>query len=319
MEPLLFDASLLQRLFDAADLSGALKILGETNYSRGMTEGGERYDTALESELLATFDEFVSFVPDRELVDIFRVPYDFHNVKVLLKSLFKARTGGRKRWDLLTKLGAIPVDDLTVRIESEDYVLLPYNLSGVLPACLAAWDQTGNIVEVEKLLDRAMFASILELAEAVGEPGVVRWARARIDSENIRNLLRIKRFGFDFAEAATFLHEGGTVAAAVLVSLLPEPFESWGRSIAYTGVGAAISDLQNDGDFDSLMTSLERVLDDYCSSAVRNARFSPNAPENVLAYLWGKEMEIKNIRTILVSKGTGSKRGGTREMTRNGY
>jgi V/A-type H+-transporting ATPase subunit C len=76
MEPLLFDASGFQRMIDAPDLSGALKILSETNYASAFTEGGaeSRYDSALESSLQSAFDELSTFVPDRELIDLFRVP-----------------------------------------------------------------------------------------------------------------------------------------------------------------------------------------------------------------------------------------------------
>jgi V/A-type H+-transporting ATPase subunit C len=319
MEPLLLDASQFQRMMEADGLEGALKILYETNYSRGMSEGGGRYDSMLEAELGATFDEFATFVPDRELIDIFRAPYDFHNVKVLMKGGFKIRSGGKKRYDLLTRLGSIPIDDLASRVESEEYGLLPYGLSQVIPACASLWEQSGDIVEIERLLDRCMFAALFSLAESVDEPGVLKWARARVDSENLRNLLRIKRFGFEASAAAAFLHEGGTIAPSVLVPLMSEQFDGWGRALSYSDVGLAVSAVPDGGDFDRLIVSLEKTLDDYCSSIVANARYSPNAPENVPAFLWGKEMEIKNIRTILVSKGTNADAGEVKGMMRRGY
>jgi V/A-type H+-transporting ATPase subunit C len=52
---------------------------------------------------------------------------------------------------------------------------------------------------------------------------------------------------------------------------------------------------------------------------LQEARYSSDAPENVLAFLWGKEMEVKNIRTILVSKGTRSSPEEVRRMMRRGY
>jgi V/A-type H+-transporting ATPase subunit C len=52
---------------------------------------------------------------------------------------------------------------------------------------------------------------------------------------------------------------------------------------------------------------------------VANARYSSTAPENVTAYLWGKEMEIKNIRTILVSKNAKTNRDDVKGMMRRGY
>jgi len=319
MEPLLLDASQLQRMLDADGSDGALKIVAETNYARWMTDGDRRYDTALEAELAATFDEFVTFVPDRELIDVFRAPYDFHNVKVLLKSLFKVRSGGKRRYDLLTRLGTVPVDDLASKIESEEYDLLPFGLSRLIPACMSVWEQSRDIVEIERILDGGLFAAISSLAASVGEPGMVKWAKARVDSENIRNLLRVKRFGFDASSAANFLHEGGTIAPSALAPLVTEQFDGWGRALSYSDVGLAISVISDEGDFDKLIVALERTLDDYCASVLSSAKYSPNAPENVLAYLWAKEMEVRNIRTILVSKGMNSDREEVRRMMRRGY
>ncbi len=320
MEHLLFDSGQFGRLLEADDLGSALKILGETSYAKGLASvEGERYDSALEAELLSTYAELQTFVPDRALIDLCRIPYDFHNVKVLLKSIFNARTGGKKRWDLLTSLGTIPVDDLITNVESEDYNLLPYGLASVIPACVTQWEQTRDIVEVERMLDEQMFLAMLQLAKNLGEPGIVAWARARIDAENIRNLLRLRRFGIDAARAYSFLHAEGTISCDVLISLLPEPFDSWGRMLSFSNIGSALSAVQDDGNFDNLIVSLEKALDDYCQAVLAGARYSSNAPENILAYLWGKEMEVKNIRTILVSKGMAADREEVRRSLRHGY
>ena len=115
------------------------------------------------------------------------------------------------------------------------------------------------------------------------------------------------------------MHEGGSIAPSALAPLVTEQFDGWGRVLSYSDVGIAISVISDEGDFDKLIVTLERTLDDYCLSVLLNARYSPNAPENVLAYLWGKEMEVRNIRTILVSKGTNSDRDEVRRMMRRGY
>ena len=321
MEPLLFDAVLFGRLLEADDLAGSVKILSETNYARGFAniEAGARYDSVLEAELLATYTELQSFVPDRALMDLCRIPYDFHNVKVLLKSIFNSRMGGKKRWDLLTSLGTIPVDDLIANVESEDYSLLPYGMAVVLPACVTYWEQMRDVVEVERMLDEQMFRAMLKTAESLEEPGITKWVRARIDAENLRNLLRLKRFGFDSAKAMTFLHDDGAISREVLISLLPEPFESWGRMLSFSDIGKVIASVQDDGNFDNLIVAVEKTLDDFCQSALADARYKADSPENVLAFLWGKEMEIKNIRTILVSKGMAADRDEVRRSLRHGY
>ena len=318
LELQLFEPSRLQRMIDADDENAALEILAESGYARWMNEGA-RYDSALEAELCATFDEFAAFVPDRELIDIFRIPYDFHNVKVLMKSAFKAKTGGRKRYDLLTRLGSVPPDDLISRMESEEYGFLPWGLPEMIPSCVSMWEQNADIVEIERVLDGRMFAAMVSLAESLEFPGVISWVGARVDSENIRNLMRMKRFGFDPSVAAPFFHDGGTVAVSALVSMISDQPDAWVRNLAYSGVSEAISAVGTGGDFDEQMPALERALDDHCAAVVAGARYSTTAPENVTAYLWGKEMEIKNIRTILVSKAAKTNREGVKGMMRRGY
>lgn len=322
MEPLLLDQSVYQRLLDADGADGALKVLGETAYGKAMegAKAGGRYDAALEAELLSTFGELEAFVPDKALVDIFRLPYDFHNVKVVLKSIFNARGGGKKRWDLMTALGTIPTEQLSVSIESEDYSFLPYGLSTVIPQCIAAWDQNHDIVEVERMLDSLMFATMLKFAETTGIPGVTAWIRARIDAENVRNLLRLRRFGYEAADAERFMHKGGVIPMMDLASLIAEPFENWSRMVSRSPIGDALAEVQDDGNFDRLIVDVEKALDDCCQAMLHKARYSPSAPENVLAYLWGKEQEMKNIRTIMVLK-SGEQAGDdeTRRLMRHGY
>ncbi|MDR1650354.1 MAG: V-type ATPase subunit, partial [Synergistaceae bacterium] len=138
-------------------------------------------------------------------------------------------------------------------------------------------------------------------------------------SENIRNLLRLKRFGFEPQSALAFLHSGGTLPAEALARMLPEPFDSWSREMGHSGVGEALSGLHEEGGFDALTASLEKALDDYCRDILFHARYSINAPENVLAYIWGKEMEVRNIRTVLVSKSAGSDKDAAGRMLRHGY
>ena len=131
------------------------------------------------------------------------------NAKVMLKSVFSVRSGGKKRWDLLTSLASYPVDKLISDVETEDYQLLPFGLSRFSPKCLSVWEQSRDVLEAERLLDKQMFAVMLEEAEKLAIPEILAWVKLRIDGENIRSLVRLKRFGFDSARAASFLHEGG--------------------------------------------------------------------------------------------------------------
>ncbi|MBQ9527342.1 MAG: V-type ATPase subunit, partial [Fretibacterium sp.] len=146
MENHILDAAFFARLMDSPTADEAMKALGETSYAQWLSAGEMGFDKAIDAEILATCRELGQFVPDPELLVLFRMPYDFHNVKVLLKSLFKVRGGDPdgRRHDLLSPLGNLSTEELTEAIETEEYGGLPYKLGDVIPQCWALWDQTKN-------------------------------------------------------------------------------------------------------------------------------------------------------------------------------
>ena len=123
---------------------------------------GSDFDKVLEADLHSIYEEIRNFIPDKAIVDIMRLQYDFHNVKVLLKSMYNVRTGGKKRWDLLTSLGSYPLDDFIMNVESEEYRLLPFGLNTLIPKCITVWEQSKDVLEVERLIDKRMFEVMLE-------------------------------------------------------------------------------------------------------------------------------------------------------------
>ncbi|HOR54510.1 MAG TPA: V-type ATPase subunit [Synergistales bacterium] len=319
MENRLLDQGVFQRLLDSEDLSSALKVMSETTYGKWLLEqqSAEKYELAIESELKYVFAETEHFVPDPCLYRICRLPYDIHNIKVLLKGLFVQKQGGQRRLDLLTGLGNILVDDLVVAIESEDYRLMPFGFHRTVPECVSTWDQTHDILQVERILDQALFSLQLKMADEVAFEGVKLFARSRVDAENLRNIARLKRMGFDSSQAAPFLHNGGFVPMEKIQALINEPFEGWERFLSFAEVSRTLSGAQEHADLDSLIVDLEKSIDDFLSWVLAKYKYSPFAPENVLHYLWMKEIEAKNVRILLIGIGNGAERTVLRRLLRN--
>jgi V/A-type H+-transporting ATPase subunit C len=315
----LLDPAVFQRMLDAEDLQGALKVLNETCYASWLVEmkGEGAFDEAIEAELRYVYREIEQFVPDKALVTLCKMPYDFHNVKVLLKSSFLQKSGGSRRWDLLTQLGNISPESLIESLESEDYRLLPFGLRSAIPLCLAQWDQNHDILEIERQLDDLLFTQMTALAAKLDHKGAAEWVRGRVDAENIRNLLRLRRTQTEASRVSGFLHDGGVISTERLISLMGEPLESWGRLLSYTDLTGALSGLQEVTDFDTLIVEVEKALDEYVLRVVEEARFSSTAPENVLYYLWSKEIEAKNVRIILVGKANAADRDVLRGLLRH--
>ncbi len=302
MENHLLDSAFFSRLMDSANIDDAIKALGETSYSQWISQSGANFDKAIDSEILATCEELKSFVPDKELLDIFRLPYDFHNVKVLLKGLFKVRNGDLegRRYDLLSKLGTINTDQLTNAIETEEYGFLPYGLTDLIPQCWQLWDATKNAQSVELLIDHQMFKAMSDVAEGLKMPDVIQWVRYKIDAENLRGAIRLSRMKYDAAKALPFFHEGGTIRPDDMAKLLNEPQETWSRILSYTDIGAVLNSLQEQSDLKASLSDVSKALDEYLLKVLENAKYSMDAPANVLLFLLTKEAEARNMRVALV-------------------
>lgn len=321
MEHRLLDAATLQRMMEAEDVASALKVLGETSYSSTISSqtGEVDFDKMLAEELMSTYSEIETFAPEKDLLDILRYQYDFHNIKVLIKSTYNLASGGKKRWDLLTSLGSYPVDDMLANFEAEDYKFLPFGLNNLVPKCLSVLEQTGDILEVERLLDDRLFEVMMDSAEALGLKHCVNWIKTRIDGENVRTLLRLKRFNYNATNALPFLHKGGTLDLGLLVSLIGEPFEAWKRALEFTSFGIVLNRIDASGSFSELILSLEKAFEEFYLEVIGKSRYFAKAPENILAYLYAKEQEITNVRIILVAKASGGDMEYVRRLLRRGY
>jgi len=303
MESRILDESVLQRLFDSEDLDSAIKVLGETPYSSWLVElkSNSDFDKAIEAELNFIYKELEKFVPDTSLVQVARLPYDFHNVKVLLKSHILQKEGGERRFDLLTNLGNIDTDDLILAMESEDYRLLPFGLHSAVPKCIMLFEQTHDLLEMERSLDELLFMEMRKMAEASGVDAVWKWLKGKIDAENLRNVIRLKRIDMDPGTISTFLHDGGYVSKDRLLGLLGEPVESWARDLSFADIGLTLHHLQEVSDLGTLIVQIEKVLDEYIARILYSSKYGAFSPESVLYFLWLKEMETKNLRIILVA------------------
>ncbi len=319
MENHILDTAFFSRLMDSAGIDDALKALGETSYSQWISQNGNNFDKAIDSEMLSTCEELKTFVPDKELLDIFRLPYDFHNVKVLLKGLFKVRGGESegRRYDLLSKLGTIDTEELMNAIETEEYGFLPYGLTDLIPQCWQLWDATKNAQAVELLIDHQMFSAMLKVAEDLKMPDVIHWVRSRIDAENLRSAVRLSRMKYDSSKALPFFHEGGTVRPDDMAKLLSEPQETWSRLLSHTDIGGVLSALQDSGDIKTSLSDVSKSLDDYLIKVLENAKYSMDAPANVLLYLLTKEAETRNMRVALVCVAGGLDREFGRRLLSN--
>ncbi|HZJ83269.1 MAG TPA: V-type ATPase subunit, partial [Clostridia bacterium] len=124
LEKKLLGRDRVERMVEASDAGAALRVLAETEYAAGISElsGPHDYEMLLSAEIKRIYDFFQTISPNPEVTNLFFLKYDFHNIKVLLKSQYL----GKEHEELLVEEGGnLSLDLLKTAIKEEDYTLLP--------------------------------------------------------------------------------------------------------------------------------------------------------------------------------------------------
>ena len=312
MERNLLSSARMDRMIDAPTAEDAAKVLGEIGYGDINLASEKSLNEALAVEREKVLGDLSTQVPDPQVVDVFRVKYDYHNVKTMLKAL----AVGSRPERLLVDAGRIPAGKAAEAMREGRYDALP----GILPQAAAeaadVLHSTGDPQRSDFILDQAYYREMLSLGEAVGSGFLLRYVRASIDSANLRSAVRTLRMkkGGDFLKKVLFT--GGTIPtdkilAAAVNGNLEELYRSTDlRTAAELGTEAIAGG--------SLM-GFEKACDDAVTATVAQAKRVPFGIEPVVGYLAAKEIEFTAVRIILTGRMAGLSGEAIRERLRETY
>ncbi|HEX30664.1 TPA: hypothetical protein ENG04_11345, partial [Candidatus Poribacteria bacterium] len=125
LETRLLSRAELQRMMEAPSAQEALSVLMDSPYEEFLSTLSSplQFEEALNAELERTYRMIDKLSQDKGLTDIFRVRWDYHNLKVLLKAFYM----GLEAEDVaLVPLGLIELDLIKAAMGEEGRVdLLP--------------------------------------------------------------------------------------------------------------------------------------------------------------------------------------------------
>ncbi len=308
----LLSAARMDRMIDAPSAADAAKVLLEIGYDEFSPSSEKALNDALSAEREKVFRELYRFVPDKAVVDVFKVKYDYHNVKVLLK----ARAMGVDGKHLLVDAGRVDLPRLTEAVEEGHGDLLPPVMAAALAEATEILSTTGDPQRSDSILDRAYFEEMLKAADATGSQFLRKYVQATIDAANLRSAVRAARMGKGNDFLRRVLFPGGTVspdsiAAAALSGNLEELYRPTFLRAAAEAGSAAVSG--------GSLTAFEKACDDAVTAAAAAAKQVPFGVEVVIAYLVAKEIEFTAVRIIMSGRMAGISGEMIRERLRESY
>ncbi|MCL2401566.1 MAG: V-type ATPase subunit [Oscillospiraceae bacterium] len=250
----------------APSFAKAAKILADCGYPDMSGMDSVEIEDALADRREDIFAEFAGDNAALKIVNLFRVKYDYHNAKALIKS---AGTG-LNALQMLSASGRVECEALADAFENAQFLNLPPILAGAIDNAREIFARTGNPQLADSVLDKAYFAELSALSGELGDPFIDGYIRLLIDSANLRITIRVGNAGLgaDFLDTA-LIPGGGT-------DLLPE-----------TSHNASLS-------------QVEQTIDNAVMRYISEADYISFGAGSVLAYLAKLEREIIAVRMIFL-------------------
>ena len=306
LERKLLTAPRIEQLLTAGDVAACSQLLSELGYEPIHDETS--LQVSLKQQREAVFSDIARFMPEPELLDVFRLKYDYHNIKTLLKD----RSGGR----LLMDAGCISAADMERQYaESGNWQFLPKEMADAAKEAADVLAETGNPQRSDFILDRAYFAQLRSLAQESRCAYLQEYIRAMIDAANLRSLVRTERLHADPGFLRQVLFDGGSVSVDTIVAHAGNGPAALYRATPFRAAAEAGEEAAKGGS----LTAFERACDNAVLLAAGKARSIPFGVEVVLGYLAAKEAEWTAVRIIMSGRMAGMTADAIRERLRDQY
>jgi V/A-type H+-transporting ATPase subunit C len=296
-ETKLLSGDRINQMLDAAGYDDAAKQLVDCGYAdmSGMNMYG--IEDALNARREAAFAEIAgSGESAGRVVDVFRLKYDYHNIKVLVKSMGANVDAAR----LLSRSGRVSAESVTEAFIRGERGSLPAPMAEIMGEAVGILSRTSNPQLADMAVDRAYFSELLAMARSAGGDYMAGYARLLIDGANLRVYTRAARTGRDAGFLAEALLDGGDVPSAALADIFPSADEL--PSVFKGSLLEAAARFARDAAAGGGQTKFELECDNAAMRYFGGERYTAFGPTVVMTYLAELEWEITAARMILTGK-----------------
>ena len=295
----------MERMLTEPNFADAARVLTDCGYEDMGEMNSAQINEALGRHLARAIEEFYSVVPEKSIAEMFRLKYEYHNAKVIIKNAGLSENGRR----LLSPCGRTEISEIIRVYESEEPENVNKTFAEAIVEAKETLARTGNPQLSDFVLDKAYFAELLAFAKASRSEFIGDYARLLVDSANLRSTVRALLIDRrELLEKA--LIAGGTVDVDVFINTVQsrEDVVALFTNSVFEKAAQAPS-----------MTSFELEVDNTLTELLSRTKLIGFGPEPALAYLASLETEIMTIRIILTGKLIGIAPELLRERLRDSY
>lgn len=315
-EKTLLTAQDLERVMDARDMQQTMHILAEFGYGDGRELTDPRgFEEVLAGEMNRVSELVSSLSVDAAEFALFRLPKDYHNLKVLLK----AEALGIDPLPLMSAEGNFDPKQLLDMLRERNLIMLDLEMRQGLADAAELYAKSGDPQEIDLVLDHACYAQMRRMAEEHENTFIRDYCELEVDLLNCRTFVRLREVGKPWEFFQKVFLQGGRLREQSFTGNYEEPYPQFAERVSPFGFGELFSrgavEAANTGQF----TLLEKLCDDSRMRFLKDAHYVTFGPEPIAAFYLAKESENKNLRMILTGKLVGTEPAVIKERLRETY
>lgn len=306
----LLTRSHVDRMLHAASVAESAQVLHELGYPPFDPASEGELNEAIAQVRTATFRELEQKMPDKGILDVFKLKYDYHNLKTLIKSR------GADVRHLLLDAGRVRAEEMAVKFQQTGkWDFLPAVPAAAAEEAARVLAETGDPQRSDFVLDKAYFSELSSMAKATGCDFLIDYVRTLVDAANLRSIVRTLRMH----RAGTFLQqvlfEGGAVSVDRILADVNDGVAALYRATPL----AQAAELGQEAVGDGSLTAFEKACDNAVLAKAASSRSVPFGPEVAIGYVVARENDFTSARIILTGLMAGLDADTIRERLRDSY
>lgn len=262
------------------------------------TINANNFEVNLASSYEATCNELYSTIKHKEIIDFVRLKNDYNNIKTLIKSKILNKDFSC----ILSKNGTVDLETLKLYFKNDNYRDMHFFMKECVVQALEQYENTKDVQSIDILVDAYMYKHYKELINKMDSSFMNDYIEMVIDLTNLKTTLRVKKMNKDKAFLKEVLLEGGKLSLDVFLDIINISIEDIPNKFIRTSYNVLIADSIDEYIKTNSLSGLEKHIDNYIMKFVRDAKYISFGVEPIFAYLYAREVEIKNLRIVLVGK-----------------
>lgn len=303
----------IARIFESKDFEEATKVLEECGYNIPANASVSEIESELSAKRARVMSDLSKITPNKAVVDIFRIKYDYHNAKVLVKAEGIGKDGSK----LISEAGRVSPKSLTDAFIHGEYTAIPTVLANSIQEAKEILAKTKDPQLADFVLDRAYYNEFLRLAKESGSQTLVDYGVFMIDSANLRSTIRSIRMKKDPAFLQQILVDNGSVYVERIINAVITK-----SSLAQLYAGTSLVEAAKMGDSiaaEGRLTNFEKVCDNALVAYVNEIKEASFSDRVLIAYICMLENEISAVRVIMTGLLAGLSQNEIKERLRDSY